>query len=306
MTIDHDALAVLARRIGRLHPLYAVAERAAAEHPRERVAIACSAADWARYAGWRGVDPLTLQPDDFAALLDGHPESTGRERRRGLARLWDASTMIGPDGIDSVASIRVFDLAAAYARRLTSDELGRLVRDAIRDLRVDARRIVAARDLVAVGLLCSGVERLDDLVRLRLANVSDAGLVRVADADLPVGDDVRVPASVLRILLERQIGPLRATDALVPAVGSATLVAYRRDDRPDMLAVEPEFLWKSLGDRLQRAGLDIAFRGRRWTAPSWFVGTGDGTFRLPSDLALSFAPRGPGRSSDDPVPSPKG
>jgi hypothetical protein len=306
MTVDHDALVVLARRIGRLHPLYAVAERAATEHPRERVAIACSAADWARYAGWRGVDPLTLQPDDFAALLDGHPESTRRERRRGLSRLWDALLPAGPCAADPVASIRVFDVASAYARRLTSDEMRRLVGDAIRDLRIDARRIVTARDLVAIGLLGAGVERLEDLARLRRADLDDAGHVRLDGVDIAVRDAVRVPASILRIVLERKIGPLRATDALVPAVGSATLAAYRRDGRPDMLAVEPAALRMSLGDRLRRDDLDMTFHGRRWTAPSWFVGTGDGTFRLPSDLVLSFAARGPGSSSEDPVPSPKG
>ncbi len=295
MTIDYDPLVVLARRIGRFHPLYAMAERAAAEHPRERVAIAFAAADWARYAGWRGVDPLTLQPDDFAALLEHYPESTRRERRHGLSRLWDTLVPAGQSAADPIASIRVFDRAAAYTRRLTSNELGRLVRDAIRDLRIDARRIVAARDLVAIGLLGAGVEQLEDLVRLRRADFSDARSLCIGGADLPVGDDVRVPASILRSVLERQIGPLRPADALLPAVGSATLAAYRRDDRPDMLAVEPAFLWKSLGDRLRRADLDVTFGGRRWTAPSWFIGTGDGSFTLPSDLALSFAPRSPSR-----------
>jgi hypothetical protein len=288
--VSEDRLRILACRIGRCHPLFSLAERAIAAYPARTAEIALAAADWAAYAGTHGRDPFTLDRADFDAIIASRRGHTQYVRRVGLPLLWET---LDPDGSteDALAGLRIFDQRAAAEKRLTRDEHARVVADAIRDLRNESRRIAAARDLLAIGLLGNATMDLEEMGRLRRSDLHNAGGYLQADAGrLSVGQDVLMPAGVLRALLERLLGPLRDEDALVPSVGTQHLRAYRRDDRTDMVPTEPMVLWRHLGGRLRRAGVALTFGSRTWASPTWFAGVSDGTFRLPPDLALTLTP----------------
>lgn len=297
----------LAKRIGTEHPLYGVAEQAALDHPEDLVQIVLAAADWAAYAEVHDRDPFSLGAEDFDEIFNRSSDDLRYARRRGLQALWD---VIDPAGERAaiIATLRPCGKSAAVARRLTPDERGRVTADAIRDLRRGALRVTAARDLLAIGLLGAGVASLDGLTTLERSHLAD-GWVTTTEGELRAGDDVAMPARILEALLEREIGPLRPADALVPTVGERYLRAYRRDDRSDMLPAVPAYLRACLGRRLRRAGLDIPWAGRRWAGPSWFVGAGDGSFRLPPDLAMTLLKRRPAgdwaaTSANTQVPEP--
>ena len=284
-------LTQLAMRIGRTHPLYAVAVTALERYPEHRERIPVAVADWVRWAAQHGHDPLTPDREAIAALLSEVSATTRWSRLRGLACVCALLVEDGRIEADPTVGLAWPSPRLMRTRRLTSEDLGRLVSGAVRDLDRPRRRVGAARDLVAIGLLASGVGTARELVALRWGDLDDErGRLRWRDdwASLPRG--VRRAFALYRLALSVAGLAARDGDALFVGGSAASIALYHRDERPDLLPIAATTLRQAVCERLHREGLALsAGDGGRvvaWSALDWLAGAGEIDPRLPGEWLL--------------------
>lgn len=286
----------LAMRIGRRHPLYAVAVTAFERFPEHRDRIPVAVADWVRWANLHDHDAMTIDRAGITAMLESGTRGSRWSRLRGLSCVCTVLIEQGVLEEDPTVDLTLPPFRKLLSRRLTPSELALVVSNVVRDLDHPSRALTAARDLVALGLLALGDLTPEGLLACRWGDIDEVdGQILLRGQPLPdgVGTAVRL---YRRLLMQARICPCPG-DALVAGTSPDALAPYRGARRPEVLPLRYQALRVALIRRMRREGLAVVAGDgghvHSWASLSWLTGAGVIEPRLPIALQLCLTERIP-------------